>query len=327
MGLFKFTPSKLAWDVENMPDFYSILSSIVHIPTYFLTYAMLDKGSVNPKHSLFTQHLMVIEDKIYRCKGRNMRLKSIVLVLVVFTLTTLILPLNSTTAQDDAGLTIESSDVEVMSGDQAYLSYLAAPTEGGPYPAIVLIHSFNGLEEGYRTMTDQFAAEGFVVLAVGWQTFERSPSDDLMSQLMDDSITFLTDREDVDPERLGLTGFCAGGRYTMLFLPQIEAFSAGVAWYGFPNNGDPAPAAFVDDLDAPMLIIHGTEDDPSPIADIYQYATQLDDAGAYFELKVYQGEPHGFMLSGGQLRDDDVAQNAFDEMATFFQRQLAEEED
>jgi carboxymethylenebutenolidase len=238
---------------------------------------------------------------------------------------TIIIPI-TVTAQDD-GLTIEGSDVEVISGDQAYASYLAAPTEGGPYPAIVLIHSFNGLEEGYRTMTDQFAAEGFVVLAIGWQTFERSPTDDLMAQLLDDSVSFLADRDDVDPERLGLTGFCAGGRYTMLFLPQMAAFNAGVAWYGFPNNGNPAPAAFVDDLDAPMLIIHGTDDSPSPIADIYQYATQLAAAGKYFEMKVYQGEPHGFMLSGGQLRDDDVAQDAFDEMVTFFKRQLTSDND
>ena len=72
-------------------------------------------------------------------------------------------------------------EVQVMSGSQAYESYLAAPEADGPHPGIVLIHSFNGLEEGYRTMTEQFAAEGFVVLAVGWQTFEREPSDDTVA--------------------------------------------------------------------------------------------------------------------------------------------------
>jgi carboxymethylenebutenolidase len=214
------------------------------------------------------------------------------------------------------------SDVEVVSGEQAYQSYLAAPTSGGPYPAIILIHSFRGLEEGYRTMTDQLAAEGFVVLAVGWQTFEQSPPDDTVKQLVEDSIAFLSQREDVDPERIGLTGFCAGGRYTMLLLPQIEALGAGVAWYGFPNQGSPAPVDLVDQLVAPMLIIHGTADDPSPIAGIYDYATTLQNSGAYFELKVYYGEPHGFMLSNGQLRQDEIAQDAFNQMADFFTRKL-----
>ncbi len=213
-------------------------------------------------------------------------------------------------------------EVEVMSGGQAYASYLAAPDADGPHPGIVLIHSFNGLEEGYRTMTDSFAAEGFVVLAVGWQTFEREPSDDTVAQLVRDSVGFLRERGDVDGERLGLTGFCAGGRYTMLLLPQIADFGAGVAWYGFPNAGDPAPTELITDLDAPMLILRGTADEPSPIADIYTYATALDEASKPFELKIYQGEPHGFMLQDGQLRTDGAAGDAFGEMVSFFQRKL-----
>jgi carboxymethylenebutenolidase len=250
-----------------------------------------------------------------------MMVKKMVIVLGLLTL--LLLPA-LVSAQEDmtSMLAVASADVDVMSGGQAYASYLAAPAEGGPYPGIVLIHSFNGLEEGYRTMTDALAAEGFVVLAVGWQTFERSPSDPLVSQLLQDSVAFLSERDDVDTERLGLTGFCAGGRYTMLFLPQLEAFGAGVAWYGFPNNGEPAPAAFVADLEAPMLIIHGTADNPSPIADIYAYASALDAAGKSFELKVYAGEPHGFMLADGQLRTDEVAMDAFHEMADYFKRKL-----
>lgn len=226
-------------------------------------------------------------------------------------------------AQDDMMMMeIESSDVDVMSGDQAFASYLAYPADEGTYPGIVLIHSFNGLEQGYRDMVDQFASEGFVVLAIGWQTFEQSPSDDAMEQILLDSIDFLTARDDVDAERLGLTGFCAGGRYTMLFMPQIEAFGAGVAWYGFPTRGEPAPNQLVDDLDAPMLIIHGTDDNPSPIADIYAYATALGEADKDFELKVYANEPHGFMLSGGELRTDDVAMDAYHEMVDYFTRKL-----
>ena len=109
----------------------------------------------------------------------------------------------------------------------------------------------------------------------------------------------------------------------MLFLPQIEAFGAGVAWYGFPYNGDPAPASFINDFTAPMLMIHGTEDQASPIANIYKYATELQSAGVNFELKVYSGEPHGFMLTNGQLRQDEVAVDAFNQMVDFFERKMA----
>lgn len=243
------------------------------------------------------------------------------LMLVIFSLL-LTLPM-AVIAQDDM-LAVTSETVLITSEGMDYESYLAFPDAEGVYPGIVLIHSFNGMEQGYRDMTDQFASEGFVVLAVGWQTFERSPSDAVVEQLLLDSIDFLTARDDVDPEKLGLTGFCAGGRYTMLFMPQIEAFNAGVAWYGFPNNGSPSPSDLIDQLDAPMLIIHGTDDDPSPIADIYAYATELGNIGADFELKVYANEPHGFMLSGGELRTDDVATDAYKEMVDYFTRMLGE---
>ena len=240
-------------------------------------------------------------------------------MIIAFLLAVVSLPL-AVSAQDE---TPTGTDVEITSGDQAYKSYLAAPATGGPYPGIVLVHSFNGLEQGYKDMVDQFAAQGFVVLAVGWQTFERQPSDDVVKQLVEDSVSFLTARADVDPERLGLTGFCAGGRYTMLLLPQIESFKAGVVWYGFPTRGEPAPLDLVPDLAAPMLIIHGTADQASPIADIYSYAQTLTAADKDFELKVYSGQPHGFMIQGDQLNTNEVAASAFREMTDFFSRKLA----
>ena len=217
---------------------------------------------------------------------------------------------------------IQKQDVEIVSGGRAYKSYLSVPGTAGPHPTIVLVHSNRGLEDGYRTMSDKLAEEGFVVLALGWQTFEQSVSDATVKQLVEDGIKFLSARPDVDTKRLGLTGFCAGGRYTMLFLPQIADFKAGVAWYGFPYRGAPPPGDFINKLEAPMLIIHGTADTASPIADIYKYATALTDAKKYFELKVYFGEPHGFMLDAGKMRQDDTAMDAFGQMIDFFKRKL-----
>lgn len=216
--------------------------------------------------------------------------------------------------------------VTVSSGGLDYPAYLASPGDGERHPGVVLIHSFRGLEPGYRDMTDRFAAAGFVVIAPEWQTYEQSPRDDVVGELIADTVTALQARDDVDPGRLGLTGFCAGGRYTMLFLPRMKEVGSAVAWYGFPYSGgfanETAPADLVDDLEAPMLIIHGTADTASPVADIYRYATKLDSAGKYFELKVYQGEPHGFMIVNGALSETPVAGDAFGEMVRFFSRTL-----
>ncbi|WP_240664517.1 dienelactone hydrolase family protein [Methanosarcina sp. MSH10X1] len=223
---------------------------------------------------------------------------------------------------------VEAETVNITSNSRIYPAYTAAPAEEGNYPAIVLIHSFRGFEPGYQTMVNRMAEEGYVVIAPFWQAYSDSPSDTEVEALIRNSTAYLETRDDVNSERLGLTGFCAGGRYTMLFLPQIEEFESGVAWYGFPYMGGSEiqpdiPASLIDQLDAPMLIIHGTRDQYSNITDIYRYAGELDAADRYFELKVYQGEPHGFMLTEeGELSESFVAQDAYGEMITFFDRTL-----
>jgi carboxymethylenebutenolidase len=223
---------------------------------------------------------------------------------------------------------IKAETVNITSDCQIYPAYTAAPAEEGYYPAIVLIHSFRGFEPGYQTMVDRMAEDRYVVVAPFWQTYSVSPSDAGVEALIRNSIAYLKTRKDVDSERLALTGFCAGGRYTMLFLPQIKEFKSGVAWYGFPYTGGSEfqpnrPASLIDQLDAPMLIIHGTRDQISNVTDVYRYAGELDLSEKYFELKVYQGEPHGFMITENrELSESFVAQNAYEEMISFFDRTL-----
>ncbi|QLC49898.1 dienelactone hydrolase family protein [Methanolobus zinderi] len=230
---------------------------------------------------------------------------------------------NTSTAESEVNL----SQVEIVSDGQTYPAYVAAPTTEGEKPAVVLIHSFNGMEPGYVDLTEDLASEGYVVISPEWQTFEQSPADATVQQLILDSVDYLGTRSDVDTERLGLTGFCAGGRYTMLFLPQMQEFASGVAWYGFPYSGGTEaqpeqPAELIDQLEAPILIIHGTSDEASSISDIYAYATELDAEDKYFEMKIYQGQPHGFMIEDGELSDSFEAQDAYWQMVTFFDRTL-----
>lgn len=224
------------------------------------------------------------------------------------------------------GYQVKNTTVEIASGNLTYPAYLAAPSEEGKKPAVVLLHSRNGLEPGYRNLTDMLAFRGYVTLSPEWQTFEQSPGDETVERLLRDSVAYLRSRPDVSGS-IGLTGFCAGGRYTMLFLPQMDDFRSGVAFYGFPYRGsanESAPADMIERLKAPLLIIHGTHDQGSPIADIYRYATALNTSGKYFELKVYQGQPHGFMIDDGELSDSFVAKDAGKEMITFFDRTLRE---
>lgn len=222
-------------------------------------------------------------------------------------------------AQTTEGVVVETVIVE--SGGQSYPAYMASPEAEGSYPGIVLLHSFRGLQDGYKTFTREFAEAGYVVLAVEWQIFSQQPADDVVEQLVLDGMEMLKVLPNTT-DKLGLTGFCAGGRHTMLFLPQIKELDAGFAWYGFPTRGEPSAIDLVAELESPLYIVHGTKDRPSPIADIYEYAQALDAADKYFELKVYQGEPHGFMVNGAEVNRNEAATDAFSEMITFFDRQL-----
>ncbi len=102
-------------------------------------------------------------------------------------------------------------------------------------------------------------------------------------------------------------------------------------FYGFPYGkgfaGQHAPIEYVKQLDAPMLMIHGSRDQASSIQDIYKYATALDAEGKYFELKVYQGEPHGFMIDkDGQLSQSYPAADAFWQMVCGLGGRLPEQD-
>jgi carboxymethylenebutenolidase len=221
--------------------------------------------------------------------------------------------------------TVARQNVTITSGGLDYPAVIVYPVTTGRYPGIVLIHSINGLDPGYVTMADRLAAQGYVVMAPQWQTYARLPPDDTVEEILHTSVAYLRGRSDVNASRLGLTGFCIGGRYTMLFAPQVKDFGSAVAWYGFPYTAganQTAPADHIPELDIPVLIIHGSRDAASNVTDIYRYAQELDAAGRYFELKVYQGQPHGFMVVEGQLSESVVAQDAFREMVGFFDRTL-----
>lgn len=215
---------------------------------------------------------------------------------------------------------------QISANGTDYPAYLVSPMGGGRHPAIVLMHSFNGLEPGYKGMADRMAGDGFVVIAPEWQTYNQRAGDPEVEAIIRSSVVTLQKRPDVESPRLGLTGFCAGGRFTMLFLPQIKEFQAGVAWYGFPESvgytNNTAPSAHIGELTVPMLMIHGSRDQPSPVAGVYNYSARLDAADKYFELKVYQGKPHGFMIVNGSLNQEPYAEDAYREMIAFFKRTL-----
>lgn len=101
--------------------------------------------------------------------------------------------------------------ISITAVGRTYPAYFAALTQSCKHPAIVLLHSFNGLEPGYKIMCDQIDGDEFVVIAPEWQTYTRQAGDSEIDALIQSSVSMLKARPDVVPSNLGLTGFCAGG--------------------------------------------------------------------------------------------------------------------
>jgi carboxymethylenebutenolidase len=256
--------------------------------------------------------------------------RSLLPLLLTFALILALFAAGCTTAQQvnqtPVPASVTGSMTTITAAGKTYPAYIAVPALPGKHPGIVLLHSFNGLEPGYKVMSDRIATDGFTVIAPEWQTFGRQAGDPEVEAVVRSSVAALQARPDTDASKLGLTGFCAGGRFTMLFLPQVEEFKAGVAFYGFPysrgNTNNTTPAEHIRELSDPLLIIHPSRDQASPINGIYNYTKELDTADKYFELKVYQGKPHGFMIVNGTLARDTVAEDAYAQMISFFRRML-----
>ena len=123
--------------------------------------------------------------------------------------------------------------------------YAALPDGPGPHPAVVIAFHVGGLDDFDRKMADQLADAGFVAVVPDlFHRFPRSVMDgprlDRLGHLRDPDIIadmnaavdFLTANSSIDSNRLGVTGFCMGGRIAWLMAASNPIFKCTVPFYG-----------------------------------------------------------------------------------------------
>ena len=185
--------------------------------------------------------------------------------------------------------------------------YLTKPEGDGPFPAIVLLHSCAGLSDGFKSPTvDTNAAKlfrswGYVLLAVDsfttrgiTQTCMGEPP--RLSRAADayGAQAFLEKQSFVDPKRIVLLGFSAGGNAT---LAAIDAHDAPLFENEHPFKGAVAfyPYCTADRVTVPLLILVGELDDWTPAETCRRFATsQSQEGGGPVKLVVYPGTYHAF---------------------------------
>jgi len=197
-------------------------------------------------------------------------------------------------------------------------AYYARPLGAGPFPGMLVIHHGLGLDEWSTEVARKFAEHGYAAIepnldhragegdvedvaarvrAMGW-----FPDDQVMGDLAS-AIAFLRDQPLLNG-RVGVIGFCSGGRYTYMAACRLEGLDAAVdCWGGSVVVDDPAqltsarPVAPVDltkDMRCPLLGIFGNEDpNPTP-AHVDRTEAELKKHGKPYEFHRYDGIGHGF---------------------------------
>jgi carboxymethylenebutenolidase len=210
-------------------------------------------------------------------------------------------------------------------------AYVARPPTGdGPFPLVVMLHEFWGLDAATAGKADLLARDGYVVVAPDlmrgrttrwlptaiWQTV-RTPDERVRADL-DAAVAALAGDADVDARRLAVVGFCFGGRMSLRYaLERPEVVATGV-FYG----SVPADVAALRGLGGPVLGVFGADDGSIPLAEVAAFERALAAAGVEHEVRVFEGVGHAFVTSAAAIASDPVQGEAWALLRDFLRRSL-----
>jgi carboxymethylenebutenolidase len=218
---------------------------------------------------------------------------------------------------DTEGLTAGEVKIPAAGGDMP--AYHAKPAKDATFPVVLVVEEIFGVHEHIKDVCRRFAKKGYLAIAPELFARQGDPTKITDAQRIITEIVGKTlDREVMadldatvawagknggDVAKLGVTGFCWGGRIVWLYAAHSAQLKAGVAWYGrldgAKNDLQPKyPLDVVRELKAPVLGLYGGKDDGIPLDLIEKMRAALAAAGsgaaAKSELVVYADAPHGF---------------------------------
>ena len=244
---------------------------------------------------------------------------------------------------DSAGLTV--GEVTIVSGDFQMAAYRAMPegrAAADKLPVVLVVSEIFGVHEHIADVARRFARLGY--LAIAPELFERQGDaqsygeiDKLMSEVVSkvpdaqvmadlDACVAWAAANGGDTGRLGITGFCWGGRIVWLYTAHQPKLKAGVAWYG-RLSGAPSPLKptnpidLVRRLNAPVLGLYGAEDTGIPLASVDEMKSALvggNAAAKRSQFVVYPGAPHAFHADYRPSYRKDAAEDGWKRCVAWF---------
>lgn len=216
--------------------------------------------------------------------------------------------------------------------------YLSLPESGEPVPGIVVVHGRSGLEDFIKDTTHMLALQGYAAVAPSLYHRDGPDCKDdntvRKARLRDPSIIrdingaigFLKHHDRVNASRIGIVGFCMGGRLVYLMAAASKELSAGVMFYGSstmePFGEGPSPYDRTNEISCPIQGHFGADDEnPSP-ADMKKLDEALTKFGKAHEFHSYAGAAHAFINSGSRNYRPRAAALSWPKAMEFFARHL-----
>jgi carboxymethylenebutenolidase len=244
-----------------------------------------------------------------------------------------------TTSSDglDAGM------VSFPTGGIKMSAYRAKPKGKTNLPTIIVVQEIFGVHEWIKDVTRRFAKAGFYAIApdlyqrqgdatkvADIQTLfttivSKVPDAQVMGDL--DAVAAFVGKDGGNAARLGITGYCWGGRITWLYAAHSPRVKAGVAWYGRlvgkPNELQPKnPIDLVPAIKAPVLGLYGALDKGIPVADVERMNAALKAAGKPSSLTLYPQADHGFLADYRPSYNEAAAKDGWAKALAHFRRHL-----
>lgn len=211
----------------------------------------------------------------------------------------------------------DGTNVSYKSGDETVQAVFYTPAGKGPFPALVVIHEWWGLNDWVKEQAAKLAGEGYAALAIDLYRGKVATTPDEAHEIMrgvpEDraardlraAVAFLKSQPNVKKNRIGSIGWCMGGGYSLNVALQEPTLTATVINYGHLV----ADADSIKKINASVLGIFGAQDRGIPVDDVKKFEQALKQKGNQVEIVIYPDAGHGFENPNNKegYRADDAA--------------------
>lgn len=202
----------------------------------------------------------------------------------------------------------DGKPVSYKSGDETVQGVLYTPAGKGPFPALVVVHEWWGLNDWVKEQASKLADQGYASLAVDLYRGKVATTPDMAHEIMrgvpEDrakrdlhaAVEFLKSQPTVKKDRIGAIGWCMGGGYALDVALQEPDLAATVINYGHLATDPDA----LKKINAPILGLFGGQDHGIPPADVNKFEQQLKQLGKKVDIKIYDDAGHAFENSNNK---------------------------